>query len=307
MRKILVMGATGFVGSRLVARLMEKGFSVRAAGRSRHKLEKRLGSGRNNLELVEADVLDAVSLGKALQGVDTAFYLVHSMNPQNPDFAGADRKAAGNMARLSGECGVKKIIYLSGLGEEGEGLSKHLRSRHEVEEILRSGTVPVTVLRAAMIIGAGSASFEIMRHLVNRLPVMITPRWVSTPSQPIAVDNVIHYLCGCIDREQTWGQTYDIGGDDIVSYRDLMRVYAEEAGLRKRFVIPVPVLTPWLSALWIHLVTPMPSYIARPLAEGLRNPVICQDRRITEVIRQDLLDCREAIRRALNDIHNKER
>ncbi len=157
-----------------------------------------------------------------------------------------------------------------------------------------------------MIIGSGSASFEILRYLVDRLPVMVTPRWVKTPNQPIAIRNVIEYLCRCLDKKETAGETFDIGGPEVLSYLDLMRIYAEVAGLRKRFVIPVPVLTPRLSSLWIHLVTPVPSYIAQPLAEGLKNPVVCKDTRITRIIPQDLLSCREAITRALMSINNND-
>jgi hypothetical protein len=178
-------------------------------------------------------------------------------------------------------------------------LSHHLRSRHEVGEVLQSGSVPVTILRAAMIIGSGSASFEIMRYLVERLPVMITPRWIFTRSQPIAVRNVLYYLVACLDCPETSGEVFDIGSEEVVTYDDLMRIYAEEAGLPRRLVIPVPVLTPRLSSYWIHLVTPVPAALARPLAEGLRNPVLCQENRIRTLLPQPLLDCRQAIRLAL--------
>ncbi len=298
-KRVVVLGATGYVGGRLVPRLLEDGYKVRATGRSQNKLQSRAWSNDPNVELCEVDIHDPDSLREALQDSDIAFYLIHSMNPQSRDFESADRQAANNMIRISQQCGLKRIIYLGGLGEEAADLSKHLKSRHEVEEILKSGPVPVTAFRAAMIIGSGSASFEILRYLVERLPVMVTPRWVKTPNQPIAIRNVIEYLAGCVSVEQTTGETYDIGGSEVVSYLDLMRTYAEEAGLRKRFVIPVPVLTPKLSSLWIHFVTPVPSYIARPLAEGLRNPVVCRDDRIRDLIPQELLDCREAIRRAL--------
>lgn len=298
-QNILVLGATGYVGGRLLPRLLSGGYKVRASGRSLEKLKSRFWAGHASVELAEVDVHDEDSLRAALQGIDVAYYLVHSMNPQSADFEEADRRAAMSMARLARECGLKRIIYLGGLGEFDSNLSKHLKSRQEVSEILRSGSVPVTVLRAAMIIGSGSVSFEILRYLVDRLPVMITPRWVNTPNQPIAIKNVIEYLFGCLEKEETAGQVFDIGGQEVVSYLQLMRIYAEEAGLRKRLVIPVPILSPHLSSLWIHLITPVPNYIAQPLAEGLRNPVICKDHRIEWIIKQDLLDCREAIRRAL--------
>ena len=249
---------------------------------------------------------DPRSLGQALKGMHTVFYLVHSMNPQSVDFEYADRIAANNLVWLTKKCGVKRIIYLGGLGEQSLDLSKHLKSRHEVSKILKSGEVPVTVLRAAMIIGSGSASFEILRYLVERLPIMITPRWVNTPNQPIAIRNVLEYLCQCIEKEETIGKTFDIGGKEVVTYLQLMRIYAQEAGLYKRLIIPVPLLTPRLSSLWIHLVTPVPGYIAQPLAEGLKNPVICQDNKIREIIQQYILDCRQAIKLALIRVHNND-
>ena len=305
-KKIIVLGATGYVGGRLVPKLLEGGYQVRATGRSKEKLKNRFWADHPHVELFSVNVHDPDSLRQALKGMDIAYYLVHSMNPQSSDFEESDRVAADNMSRIAKECGLKRIIYLSGLGEEGKSLSKHLKSRHEVSRILKSGTVPVTVLRAAMIIGSGSASFEILRYLVERLPVMVTPRWVKTPSQPIAIRNVIEYLYGCVEKEETSGQTYDIGGKEIVSYRELMTIYAEVAGLKKRLFISVPVLTPRLSSLWIHLVTPVPSYIAMPLAEGLRNPVICKDTRITKIIPQDLLDCRQAITKALEMVRSND-
>ncbi len=305
-KKILVLGATGYVGGRLLPKLLEGGYHVKASGRSIKKLRSRFWASHPNVELVEVDIHDQESLRLALVDVDVAYYLVHSMNPQTEDFEAADRIAAHNMITLAKECGLKRIIYLGGLGEDSADLSKHLKSRHEVSEILKSGLVPVTVLQAAMIIGSGSVSFEILRYLVDRLPIMITPRWVNTPNQPIAIKNVIEYLYGCLEKDETIGETFDIGGREVVSYQQLMRIYAEEAGLPRRLIIPVPVLTPQLSSLWIHLVTPVPSYIARPLAEGLKNPVVCKDSRIREIIVQELLDCRQAIRRALLRIHNND-
>lgn len=298
--KIVVLGATGYVGGRLVSRLLELGYQVRATARSADKLKSRYWANHRNVTLSLVDIHDPQSLRQSLEGMDIAYYLVHSMNPQSKDFEKDDRMAARNMVTMSKECGIKRIIYLSGLGEDADHLSKHLRSRHEVAEILRSGPVPVTVLRAAMIIGSGSASFEILRYLVERLPVMITPRWVKTPNQPIAIRNVIGYLVGCIEKEETTGEVYDIGGKQILSYMELMQIYAKVAGLKRRIFIPVPVLTPRLSSLWIHLITPVPGYIARPLTEGLKNPVICKDNRIREIIPQELLDCQEAISKALD-------
>jgi uncharacterized protein YbjT (DUF2867 family) len=196
--------------------------------------------------------------------------------------------------------GARRIIYLGGLGDtDHPDLSKHLRSRHEVEEIFRNGSVPVTCLRAAMILGSGSASFEMLRYLADRLPVMVTPRWVNTPCQPISISNVLGYLHGCLEAPGTIGKTFDIGGPEVISYRDLIHVYAEAAGLMPRIIFPVPVLTPKLSSLWIHLVTPVPAAIARPLAEGLSIPVVCGDDRIRSIVPLDLQDCRETMRIAL--------
>ena len=196
------------------------------------------------------------------------------------------------MAGAAEKAGLEKIIYLGGLGEETSELSKHLRSRTEVATILQSGKVPVTFLRAALILGSGSAAFEMMRYLVDRLPVMITPKWVHTPCQPISIRNVLYYLKGCLEKSEATGQTFDIGGPDILTYGKLMRIYAEEAGLPKRWIIPVPMLTPGLSSYWVHLVTPVPSSLAIPLIEGMNTPVVCRENRIRSIIPQDLLTCR---------------
>lgn len=298
-KKIFVAGATGYVGGRLIPKLLEEGYSVKAFGRSKSKLYNRSWARHPQLELEEGNIFDCEKITRSLRDVETVFYLIHSMLPGEKDFQSADRQAAVSMKDAAERAGVKRIIYLSGLGEDSPGLSKHLKSRAEVAEILRSGKVPVTVLRAAMIIGSGSASFEILRYLVDRLPVMITPRWVHTPSQPIAIRNVIEYLSACLKHPETSGCTFDIGGPEVLTYEKLMRTYAEEAGLRRRLIIPVPFFTPRLSSYWIHLVTPVPSSIARPLAEGLRNPVVCTENDIQKIIPQKLLIPREAIRFAL--------
>ncbi len=303
-KPVLVIGATGYVGNRLVPRLLDAGYRVRASARSLDKLRNRAWSNHPNLEVVEADVFDVASLTKALEGCWAAYYFVHSMNPQTADFAKADRSAAEAMIKAAEFAQLERIIYLSGLGEENSNLSKHLRSRAEVAKILQSGKVPVTILRAAMIIGSGSASFEILRYLVERLPIMVTPRWVDTPSQPIAIRNVLFYLIGCLEKDETTGKTFDIGGPEVVRYRDLMQLYTEEAGLKKRLIVPVPVFTPKLSSHWIHLVTPVPSFIARPLAEGLRNPCVCENDEIKTILPQELFTCRAAIALALNKIQH---
>ena len=296
---ILVTGATGYVGARLVTRLLAKGYRVRATGRSLARLRKRPWANHPGVELFPADALDPASIEKACEGCAAVFYLVHSMMPGEGEFEKKDREAARTMARAAAEAGLSRLIYLGGLGEENPAMSRHLRSRAEVAEILAAGKTPVTILRAAMILGAGSASFEILRYLVDRLPVMITPKWVSTECQPIGIRNVLDYLVGCLETPATAGGTFDIGGPEVVTYRDLMRTYAREAGLPPRIVIPVPVLTPRLSSYWIHLVTPVHAEVARPLAEGLSTRVVCRDTRIRDLIPLELSSCREAIHAAI--------
>jgi uncharacterized protein YbjT (DUF2867 family) len=302
-RPILVTGATGYIGGRLVPELIRKGYRVRAMGRSMAKLACRPWSRHKSVTLVEGDVLDATAMTRAADGCSAAFYLVHSMIAAGGKFADADRTGARNMVRAAASGKLDRVIYLGGLGEvSDQRLSHHLRSRHEVGDILLNGPVPATVLRAAMIIGSGSASFEILRYLVERLPVMITPRWVQTQVQPIAVGNVLTYLAGCLEPDAVKGQTFDIGGPDVLTYRDLIHIFADEGGLCRRHILPVPVLTPTISAYWIHLVTPVPAAIAMPLTEGLGVPVVCQDNRIRQIVPQPLTGCREAIRSALDRI-----
>lgn len=234
-----------------------------------------------------------------MRGCNAAYYLIHSMLAAGFEYSERDRELAEIFARAAEIAGCKRIIYLGGLGETGSELSEHLSSRREVESALASRSVPVTVLRAAMIIGSGSSSFETLRFLVERLPMMITPRLVSTESQPIAVDNVLVYLVSCLETPATIGRVLDIGGPDILSYREIMAKLAEALGLPRRWVIPAPRLTPRLSSLWIHLVTPMSHRIARPLAEGLRNRVVCRSDGALRLMPQRLLSIREAIEAAL--------
>jgi len=304
---ILVAGATGYVGGRLIPALLDSAYSVRAMGRSLEKIGCRPWAGHGRVELVKGDVLDLESLERAASGCRIAYYLVHSMIAQKGQFVEADRRAAQNMATAAAAAGMERIIYLGGLAGAVKGdLSKHLKSRIEVAEILQSGTVPTTDLRTPMILGSGSASFEILRYLVERLPAMTTPRWVHSLNQPIAIRNVITYLVECLKHDETIGQTYDIGGPDILTYRDLLDIYAEEAHLPKRLIIPVPVLTPTLSALWIHLISPVPASIAQPLTEGLTSDAVCTENRIQEIIPQKLLTCRDAIRLALERVKQEQ-
>ena len=301
-KPILVTGATGYVGGRLVPRLLDAGYRVRALGRSREKLACRPYAGHPNLELAQADLRDLTAVRNAAAGCEAAYYLVHSMHPANPDFAAADREAAMVMARAADDAGLSRIIYLGGLGDDADNLSHHLKSRHEVAKILGYGRVPLTHLRAAMILGAGSASFEIMRYLVDRLPVMVAPRWVRSRCQPIAISDVLGYLVDCLAEPRTIGQTFDIGGPDVVSYAEIFQIYAKAAGLPRRIIIPVPVLTPRFSTYWLQLITPMPRALIVPLVEGLRNEVVCRDTRILDLLPRERLSCRDAIRRALGRI-----
>lgn len=296
----LVTGSTGYVGGRLVPLLLQRGHRVRALGRSKAKLAARPWAGHPNLELAQGDVLDLDSLKQAAKGCGAAYYLVHSMNPKTKDFAQTDRAAAQNMAAAAEAGGLEQIVYLGGIIPQGQALSHHLESRAEVGRILQGGPFATTWLRAAMILGSGSASFEILRYLVERLPIMITPRWVRSLVQPIAISNVLGYLAGCLEKGQTAGQTYDICGPDVLTYEELFQIYAEEAGLSRRLIIPVPVLSPKLSSYWIHLVTPLHASIARPLAEGLSNSVTCGDNRIRDVIPQELVTCRQAVKDILS-------
>jgi uncharacterized protein YbjT (DUF2867 family) len=306
-KKILVTGATGYVGGRLVPQLLQAGYNVRALGRSVSKLKGRPWGNHPLVDLAAGDVLDKESLLKACEGCWAAFYLVHSMNADPKGYTETDRRAAQNMVEAASQAGLNRMIYLGGLGRQDDpSLSEHLRSRLEVAHILQSGTVPTTFLRAAMILGSGSASFEILRYLVERLPVMITPAWVDSQVQPIGIRNVLNYLQGCLEHEEVLGQTFDIGGPEVVTYRRLFQIYAEEARLPKRLIISVPFFTPSLSSYWIHLITPIPSSIARPLAEGLRNAVICRDNRIRNIIPQELLDCRQTIKLALERVKQEQ-
>jgi uncharacterized protein YbjT (DUF2867 family)/uncharacterized protein YndB with AHSA1/START domain len=299
---VLVLGATGYVGARLVPELLRRGLRVRAGVRFPAKIARRPFADHPGFTTVQADVLDLASLLRAARGCCAAYYLVHSMRSRPGDFAAADRRAAENAVFAFEQAGLSRVIYLGGLGEAGDDLSRHLRSRREVGEILARGKTPLTWLRAAMILGSGSASFEILRYLADRMPVMIAPRWVKSACQPIAVSNVVDYLAGCLGNPATAGLALDIGGPDVFSYAELFQLYAEVAGLPKRRIITMPFFSPALSAYWISLITPVPAGLARPLVEGLRNTVICRDNRIRELVPVRLLSCREAITLALDNI-----
>ncbi len=292
-------GATGYVGGRLVPELLHAGFRVRCLAREPRKLDARVWRWESNVEVVAGELTDVNQLTEQLSGCSAAYYLIHSMISSGSDYARQDRQLACNFAQAASRAGVKRIIYLGGLGELGEGLSEHLQSRRELESALASTAVPVTTLRAAMIIGSGSSSFEILRYLVERLPVMVTPRWVETECQPIGITDVLYWLVKCLSVPATAGQTLQIGGPDVLSYRQLMQLMAESLQLPRRLIIGLPVLTPRLSSAWISLVTPVTYRIARPLADGLRNRVVVTEDTAQRLMPHQALTVQEAIQRAI--------
>ncbi len=301
--QVLILGATGFVGKHLVNELNDKKIPVRALVRDRAKLDG-LWAGSPGVELIEGDLLDPGSLHDALQGVEVAYYLVHSMGGTslfgNLEYAEKDKRAARNFADAAEAAGLKRVIYLGALGEAAEDLSEHLHSRAQVAQILTSANgTSATILRAAIIIGAGGASFEMLRYLVERLPVMGCPRWIDTRIQPIAIQDVRAYLAGCLAHPETAGQTYDIGGPEVMTYREMMQAYAQARGLLPRLIFRVPLLTPLLSAYWVDLVTPVPSGVAHPLIEGMKNEVVCREDRIRDIIPIEPTPFREAVRIAV--------
>jgi uncharacterized protein YbjT (DUF2867 family) len=293
-QRILVTGATGYVGGRLTRLLVQDGWSVRCLARQPERLGPRLPQGA---EVVRGDLLDASSLPAAMHGVTTAYYLVHSMGATG-DFERQDRLAADNFGAAAMAAGVQRIIYLGGLGEDAPALSVHLRSRHEVGERLRASRVPVVEFRASIIIGSGSLSFEMIRALVERLPIMITPRWVGVTAQPIAIEDVLSYLRQSASYEPGKSVIFEIGGPDRVSYGDLMREYARLRGLR-RLMIPVPLLTPRLSSLWLGLVTPLFARVGRKLVDSIRHPTVVRDDSALRHFSVKPMSVREAMRRAL--------
>ncbi|CAM5247371.1 SDR family oxidoreductase OS=Streptomyces tendae OX=1932 GN=GUR47_04235 PE=4 SV=1 [Streptomyces tendae] len=282
--RCLVTGATGYIGGRLVPELLDAGYRVRCLARSPDKLRDHPWAGK--AEVVRGDVTDADSVAGAMEGVDVAYYLVHALG-SGDDFEATDRRAARVFAERAEAAGVRRIVYLGGLTPPGvpEGeLSPHLRSRAEVGRILLASRVPTTVLRAAIVIGSGSASFEMLRYLTERLPVMVTPSWVHTRIQPVAVRDVLRVLVGSAAMPAEVSRTFDVGGPDVLTYRDMMFRYAEVAGLRRRLILPVPMLSPGLSSHWVGLVTPVPAGIARPLTESLRHEVVCGENDIVRYV-----------------------
>ena len=280
--RCLVTGASGYIGGRLVPELLAAGYPVRCMARDPGKLSDRPWSG--DIEIAAADALEGTRVRRALESVDVAYYLIHSLGT-GASFEQRDRDAAAIFADAAMSAGVTRIVYLGGIiSGDGSGLSPHLRSRAEVGDILLGCGVPAAALQAAVIIGSGSASFEMLRYLTERLPVMVTPKWVETRIQPIAVHDVLRYLVGCAALPPGVNRRFDIGGPDVLTYAEMMRRYSEVAGLRPRVLLPVPLLTPRLSSLWVGLVTPVPAGLARPLVESLRNEVVCSEHDIASYV-----------------------
>jgi uncharacterized protein YbjT (DUF2867 family) len=290
--RVLVTGATGFVGSHLVPELLDRGHDVVALTRDPASYVAPPG-----VEVAEGDVLDP---DLRLPPVDAAYYFVHSMG-SGGDFEARDRRAARNFTRAVDAAGIERIVYLGGLGNEDGGLSEHLQSRREVERLLGQGEADLTALRAAIVIGAGSASFQIIRQLAARLPVMVTPSWVRTECQPIYIDDVVEYLAGVLEAPATAGETFDIGGPDVLTYQEILTTTAELLVGRRPLIIPVPVLSPGLSARWLGLVTDVDVSVAKPLVDGLSNRVVVTDHSIDQYIDPDLTPFEESVMLALGE------
>jgi uncharacterized protein YbjT (DUF2867 family) len=279
-RRCLVTGASGYIGGHLIPELLDRGHSVRALARTPEKLAD--APWRDRVEVAKGDLNDAASLAAAFTDIDVVYYLVHSMGT-SPDFVKAEADAARNVASAAKDAGVRRFVYLSGLHPDGE-LSPHLRSRTAVGDVLIESGIETVVLQAGIVIGSGSASFEMVRHLTDRLPVMTTPKWVHNRIQPIAIDDVVHYLAEAADADVPESRTWDVGGPDVMEYGDAMQGYADVAGLRKRVIVVLPFLTPSIASWWVGLVTPIPSGLARPLVESLHCDAVCLENDIESVI-----------------------
>lgn len=302
----LVTGATGYIGGRLVPELLAAGFRVRAMARHPQNLQGRAWADR--VEIVQADAGSAEDLRQAMQGVDVAYYLIHALGTGRR-FESTDRRTALTFGKAARESGVQRIVYLGGLHPDSEELSPHLDSRREVGEILLACGVPTTVLQAAVILGSGSASFEMMRHLTERLPAMVTPKWVTNRIQPIAIRDVLRYLVGSASMPPEVNRTFDIGGPQVLTYADMMQGYAKVAGLGRRIIVPLPVLTPWLASHWVGLVTPVPAKLAKPLVGSLVHEVVCREDDIKQYVPdppEGLADFERAVRLALRRIADKD-
>ena len=306
--RILVTGATGYVGGRLVPLLLRQGYQVRCMARDPRKLAGRWDADittEGQLEIVPGDVLKPETLSSVLQGVDVAYFLIHAMGDGEKGFVEREKQSASDFARIAAEQGVCRIIYLGGLGRRDIATSAHLHSRHLTGDLLRTGTIPVTELRAAVIVGSGSASFEMLRHLTEKLPIMVCPRWVETRTQPISIEDTLAYLIAAMQTPKTAGLILDIGGPDVLTYRKMMQTYAAVKGLH-RVIITVPILTPRLSAYWVNLMTPIPASIAFPLIEGLKTETVCENDEARRLMPIPLTPFREAVERAVRATDNLE-
>jgi len=306
--RVLILGGTGFIGKRLVSELTGKNIRLRLLVRDPSKVPTTILKNKN-IEIVRGDIVRGDGLKEAVRGIHTAYYLVHSMGSKSmrksTEFARMDKSAAENFVNFADAAGVKRTIYLGGLGEVGKNLSAHLRSRDEVAEILSSGKLHATVLRAAVIIGAGSASFAMLKYLVERLRVMICPKWIDTRIQPIAVKDVLAYLIGCLLNPDTAGKKFDIGGPEVLTYREMIQQYTESVGIPKRIIFRTPVLSSRLASYWASLITPIPSGLAHPLIEGMKNEVVCLDDSITEYIPIKRTPFKTAVKIAVSEKVNK--
>lgn len=302
--RCVVTGATGYIGGRLVPELLARGLQVRAMARTPSKLDR--ADWRDRVEVVQGDLTKADSLTAAFDGADVVYYLVHSMGTSR-DFVSEERRSAHNVVEAAKKAGVRRIVYLSGLHPDRKELSRHLASRVEVGEILMASGIETVVLQAGIVIGSGSASFEMVRHLTDRLPVMTTPKWVHNKIQPISIADVLHYLAESATAEFGESRTWDIGGPDVMEYGDAMQGYADVAGLRRRVMVVLPFLTPTIASWWVGLVTPIPSGLARPLVESLECDAICHEHDIDGVIpppKGGLIGYREAVARELRSEGN---
>ena len=298
-RRVLVIGATGYIGSHLIPHLLQRGNDVAVLARTPEKVKRH--PWHDQVTVFEGDVLDIETLPAAFENMDVIYYLVHSLGKGN--FAERDRHAAYNTALIADRQKVGRIIYLSGMGH-GPDLSEHLASRQETGRVLAGKRVPVTEFRAAVVVGAGSDSFRIIHYLAKRLPVMITPKWVQTRTQPIAEADVLRYLAEAPERPESTGKILEIGGDDVMSYGDMMRTYSRIRGLH-RLMIPVPVLTPRLSAYWVDLTTPIPAGVSHPLIEGLKNEVVVRDPAAREIFPFEPMAYEHAVRLAIKEMRRE--
>ncbi len=288
--RVAVLGASGTVGSALLP-VLARHHTVDAISRTPRR------STSPGVRWLEGDVTNPTSIDRALEGIQVVVYLVHSLG--TADFAARDRRAAGIVARAAESAGVQQIVYLGGLGKETPDLSEHLRSRIETEHTLAEGAVPVTAIRAAMVVGAGSAAFETILALVDRLPLMVCPHWVSTPTQPIAIDDIVRYLDGVCGLDAAYGRSLDAGGPEVMTYREMIERIADLRGRHPR-IIEVPILTPRLSSYWLHLVTPVNARVARPLIDGLKSPTLAENAQLQELVPFQLTPFDVAARAALD-------